>query len=562
MVDTAAASLPPLTVLCLWTRIVLGDDYAHSVVERALKSRNRASNEAKQALTSAINAAVKDVPQFPNRPASAPPAFLVEPVMHYMLHSGKLAGAVLRVWAESHEDLRDAVVEHLDGVGMAAEYPNFKENLLRGVWPPDTWDHELENIVNVNGDFDENDLALMLCYASGKVPDFRDDEDEDAAYVDFTRWLERMRALPYGEEAWLEARDFLAEATRIVEEKEAEYQRGQAKILDDDIAEIAETYSPELGYLERGVGSWSADRLTTGAILEALLLAYRLGSALKEYHPIRELAPVRSEEEARAEKRRELESRILSLVDEMDELMSRKGAPEGDAPAQKDDPEETPAVAQDARPDPEGEPEAAPAPDEALLEENDNLQREIRALQDELKESKHREETWRLSYVEAARRQMAQGGDDETLPVRDVAAAVELAEDLFAGELLFQLNSRSVVRNNPFDDPEAVLDALRWLATTYRSSRMGDGKLPDPDASIREACGWFYTSHQSEVTMGMYKDWYVTKVNGKTHRLRDHVGKGNSKDPRHTIRIGFDWDKDRQAVIIGFIGQHQQTATT
>ena len=62
--------------------------------------------------------------------------------------------------------------------------------------------------------------------------------------------------------------------------------------------------------------------------------------------------------------------------------------------------------------------------------------------------------------------------------------------------------------------------------------------------------------------MGRYKDWYVTKVDGKARRLRDHVGKGNSKDPRHTIRIGFDWDKEQQAVIVGYIGQHQQTAAT
>ena len=561
MTDTDPAAPPPLTLLGLWARIALGEEYSSSVVERALKSRNQASNEAKQAITAAINGAVKDIPQFPNRPASAPPPFLLEPVTHEILHSDKLAGAVLRVWAESHKDLHDAVVGHLDSVGMPAEYPNFKENRLRGMWPPDTWEHEMETIAGGNGDFDEDDVALMLCYASGKVPDFTDAED-DESYVDFSAWLADMSALPAGEEEWLEARDFIAAAAKIIEEKETERNRLQVRELEEAIAELAETYSPELGYLERGVESWSADRLPADSVTDALLVAYRLDFALAEYRPVRELAPVRSEEAARAEKRRELESRILSLMDDMDRLMSGVGAPEGDTPGEQD-PEEKPAVGQEAQPEPAGESEAAaPQPDEALLEENDNLQQELRSLQDELKESRHKEEGWRLSYVEAARRRMAQGGEDEALPVRDVAAAVELAGDLFADGLLFQLNSRSVVRNNPFEDPEAVLGALKWLATTYRRSRVGDGSLPDPDASIREACGWFYTSHQSEVTMGRYKDWYVTKVDGKQRRLRDHVGKGNSKDPHHTIRIGFDWDKERQAVIVGFIGQHQQTAST
>ena len=193
MTDTDPAAPPPLTLLGLWARIALGEEYSASVVERALKSRNQASNEAKQALTAAINGAVKDIPQFPNKPASAPPPFLVEPVTHEMLHSDKLAGAVLRVWAESHQDLHDAVVEHLDSVGMPAEYPNFKENRLRGMWPPDTWEHELEAIAEGNGEFDEDDVALMLCYVSGKIPDFPDDEEDDAPYVDFSRWLERMR---------------------------------------------------------------------------------------------------------------------------------------------------------------------------------------------------------------------------------------------------------------------------------------------------------------------------------------------------------------------------------
>ena len=568
MTDTAPAAPPPLTLLGLWARIALGEEYSSAVVERALKSRNQASNETKQALTAAINSTVKDIPQFPRKPASAPPPFLVEPVTHEMLHSDKLAGAVLRVWAESHRDLHDAVVEHLDSVGMPANYPDFKENRLRGVWPPDTWEGELEAIVEGNGELDEDDVALMLCYASGKVPDFPDDED-DRPYVDFPRWLERMRALPPGEEEWSEAREFLASAAKIIEEKEIELGRTQAREVDNTIADLAETFSPELSYLERGVDAWSADKLPASAIPDALVLAFQLDFALEKYRPVRELAPVRSEEEARAEERRELESRILSLMDDVDRVMSGEGASEGDTPAEQDL-EETPTVAQDARgeasppgAEAEGPVEAAARQsDEALLDENDNLQREVRSLRQELKDSRHKEKSWRLSYVEAARRRIAQGVEDEALPVQDVAAAVELAGDLFADELMFQINSRSVVRNNPFEDAEAVLGALKWLATTYHRSRMGDGSLPDPDASIREACGWFYTSHQSDVTMGRYKDWYVTKVDGNARRLRDHVGKGNSKDPRHTIRIGFDWDKERQAVVVGYLGQHQQTAST
>ena len=185
----------------------------------------------------------------------------------------------------------------------------------------------------------------------------------------------------------------------------------------------------------------------------------------------------------------------------------------------------------------------------------------MRSLQNELGRSRHREKSWRLAYVEAARG-VAQAEEGEGPMVDDVVTAVDLAGELFSGQLMFNLNSRSDVRDNPFEDAKGVLAALRWLATTYLASRMGEVSLSDPDSSIREACGWSYKSHQSSLTMSRYKDWYTTKVDGSARWLREHIGKGISKDGRHTIRIGFDWDRDRDAVVVGFIGQHQQTTAT
>ena len=50
---------PRLSALGLWVMVALGHDYCYSVVERALNSRKQASNEARQGLASAIDAAVK-----------------------------------------------------------------------------------------------------------------------------------------------------------------------------------------------------------------------------------------------------------------------------------------------------------------------------------------------------------------------------------------------------------------------------------------------------------------------------------------------------------------------
>ena len=95
MAMTTLNPTPRLAVLGLWMHVVLGDEYCSSVVERALNSRKQVSNEGRQGLASAIDAAVKGIPQFPKRPSIAPPAFLVEPVMHEMIHSDRLVGAVV-----------------------------------------------------------------------------------------------------------------------------------------------------------------------------------------------------------------------------------------------------------------------------------------------------------------------------------------------------------------------------------------------------------------------------------------------------------------------------------
>lgn len=36
----------------------------------------------------------------------------------------------------------------------------------------------------------------------------------------------------------------------------------------------------------------------------------------------------------------------------------------------------------------------------------------------------------------------------------------------------------------------------------------------------------------------------------------------STKDARHCIRIAFTWDSDRQRVLLGYLGQHQETSSS
>ena len=201
----------------------------------------------------------------------------------------------------------------------------------------------------------------------------------------------------------------------------------------------------------------------------------------------------------------------------------------------------------------------------SLEAENISLGHELQALRGELKTSQDLVRIWRTAY-EKARKQVAPTPEppskDEFLPIEDVRTAVALAKEKYTGELLFQPNSKSEIEDNPYEKPTNVLAALEWLATTYYRARMGEVRVPDFDKSIKKVCGWRYMGGQRKQTMNRYKPWYTTSVEGKTYWLKRHVGTGSNKDSRYTIRIAFDWDKARNIVVIGYIGQHQQTDAT
>ena len=143
--------------------------------------------------------------------------------------------------------------------------------------------------------------------------------------------------------------------------------------------------------------------------------------------------------------------------------------------------------------------------------------------------------------------------------VESVFDAVEIAKGRFRQELVFAPNSESSIEDNPFTDPLRVWEALEWLGTTYYASRMGRLRVTDFDQSIKEACGWWYKGDQGETTVSRYEKSYTTRFGGKRYTLLEHIGKGTTFDARYTIRIAFDWDREKRQVVIGYIGRHQQT---
>ena len=162
----------------------LTPEYRSSVVMRALRARDHVSPDAGRAFDSAIRGSIR-ITGYSN-PALAISSTLLEPVNGTVAKSEKLAAAILRVWAESMDELEKLVSNHLSSQGLPTDYPDLDNSRFRGFWDETAWEKEMDWIIDLSESWSEEDVALMLCYVSGRTISFDDDgeDGEDGDYAD------------------------------------------------------------------------------------------------------------------------------------------------------------------------------------------------------------------------------------------------------------------------------------------------------------------------------------------------------------------------------------------
>ncbi len=524
---------------------------------------------------------------------------------------------------ESHTELYKEVCGHLSELKVPTHGLDFSENRFAGSWNFHIWQQEKEKFVASHSQFNKDDVALMLCCVSGNMPDSGEgDSDEPVESQDdpfFPHWLEEMRDLPADAPQWQHANDFVASATEIIQYKSKV--RRHTQQFNEILAEMKQEFGRELAFFQCEPDSWSVERLSrrqAGNVLAApdeaadlIRLTGSLKILLNEYSSVHDIAPTIQEEVALSLQRGEFQRQILGCLNQINQLFLNS-----------DEDDDDPAAIGKTEAGPVPEPEMPPCgtqvepaqiepalidstqsgassvgggesdstqpskpvrSDETVLErsaetayssdgvnaslesENSSLRKELQKLRGDLNTTQEVIRLWREAYEKACK-QLSPAekspSKDERLPIADVRTAVALAREKYSGELVFQPNSKSEIEDSPFEKPTNVLAALEWLATTFYRSKMGEVSETDFNSSIKKACGWSYKGKQSKTTMNRYKSWYTTSLEGKTYWLKRHVGTGSNKDSRYTIRIAFDWDRARQVVVIGYIGQHQQTDAT
>ena len=563
-------------------------EQAVDVVHTALQHRQDASDGSRSAINAAIDRSGIAIPGFRN-PSRAQNDILAEPVLRELLHGNdRLASAVLRTWAEALPDLVELVTAHLGSLGTPVVHA--RKDTFDATWPHSLSFMESGFLAAEHPEFNRRDTALMLCYLSGMFP-----VEEHVQSDLFDRFLRDLDALPTDAPEWDEALSFLTELTTVVVEGVAERALARQEEFDDAIAGITAEFAGELRYLDIDLSTVSSDIVGVSLVNSALTFAGSLRSALEAYREMRPQASTRKEESERVEQRGACEAGILAIIEGWRETVGAASAgasPDGlDGPAEATPPQTD--AAENAGEDLAAENTRLKWANDALREDRSKLQAEKRtvtvenarlvkelnalrhahdslraekeaqgeensALRRQLRESRQREEAWRGAPSPTL--PLSEGTEHSPPPVESVREAIAVAAARFPDRLVIALNSRSK-EDTPFQRPDEVLSALAWLATDYHRIRSdGGGDAADLDKAIKEACpGWSYIPHQSAVTIGKFKDWYFTKVDGRKHELAEHVGRGSSGNPQHTIRIAFAWDDDANKVVVGYVGHHQRS---
>ena len=549
----------------------LQPEAAKAVVTRALAFRAEASVPVRQAFDAAIRKSVKlkGFRDASRANAKQLEASVIDEIDDF---NDRIAAATLRTWHESQPELRQLVGEYLRAADVTID-PDPKLERLRIGWTANEWRDLRSGLLTAHEHLDEDDAILMLVLASGTVPN-PEDQPLPLESLRFQRWLEELERLPNDAPDWRDAHLFADMVAELAEKKVEELIDGHVSSLAEGIKEVRGKYKEELRYLGVDMDTWFEDakeRLAT--IPDAEIIVADLKSQLKAYQPIRPQAPLREEEKRRSEAREKCERAVLALVKSWQELMSQPLAVADEHEQYVTEPNaevESPVASkeldalQERLEKVEGEYDNLKAENARLNGTNTSMQLEkeelgeqIRDLKKALKGSKETEQHWRRAFVNR-KRGSGTANVTERVSFASVGDVIAQAEHAFADELLFALNGKSH-KHFSFQKPDEVFDALAWLATEYHRLRPDPGPSPDFDRLLKEACpGWSYKPNQTDTTMGMYPEWYKTSVGSKTYDLPHHIGKGNSFDPKNTIRIAFAWDGDRNQVVVGFIGLHQR----
>ena len=170
---------------------MLPKESADGVIKKALSNQSEVSGETQAAFRKAVGAHIT-VHGFRNS-EMAPAPLLQEPVSQCARRNDDLAGAVLKVWAESQRPLRQQVDSCLRQRGLLNDEPDYSEHNILVVHPDPKWDEAIDILTVQCPDASRDDLHLMSAYASGRFAhEVEEVQSPSPASAELSRAFQRL----------------------------------------------------------------------------------------------------------------------------------------------------------------------------------------------------------------------------------------------------------------------------------------------------------------------------------------------------------------------------------
>ncbi len=330
-----------------------------SVVAHVLNCRSELPHDVRDSLDATISREVK-VDRYPRRPERAPVPFLKPAIDREIRNSESLVSAVLNAWFSSQASLRQLVEEHLLGREVAIDSPDFKTRELNGYWSSEDWKSERDAIVESNEGVDEDEVALMLCCVTGKLPiDMEEPPEKRNATVEQTildQALSYLQGLPADSPEWERVPGFLSAISDLAYEKVAEREAMVSReALEVAISDFLSQYSDQLEHLQLDVSGWTVPANGAKSVVsEAQELMSRLRGLIDEYDSI-PFEGVTYNETARLFQDREAAMHlILGVKSELDGILTPEDGPAHPPDMSDEDDESSGEDADELEPDEDG----------------------------------------------------------------------------------------------------------------------------------------------------------------------------------------------------------------
>jgi hypothetical protein len=154
---------------------------------------------------------------------------------------------------------------------------------------------------------------------------------------------------------------------------------------------------------------------------------------------------------------------------------------------------------------------------------------------------------------------------DADIPIPDsYESMAEWVRKYLAGRLMLHNRALRGIKDAAFEDVPLVYQCLLCLANEYRTMRMYGGGKEEFECRLQEL-HMEECRATSEIGVGKNDDEYEVRYpehSNKKRILERHLRRGNSHDPRFTLRIYFFWDDETNQVVVGWLPSHLTTGQT